>query len=196
MDDILCETARALCVLAARLFGVRPSYGAICDFDLKASFGLTDAENAVFMERAHDEETLLAYEPTPDAVAGALALAAAGHRVDIVTGRPPFCARATEKWLSSAGLGAFEVTYVDKYGRFFVSDGAAPEAVSLERVLARRYDVVIEDSPVVLPAFADRPSTRVFVFDRPWNASYPLAPNMSRVRSWREIADRLGARIG
>ena len=194
MDDILCETAATLCRLVEREFGVRVAYEDVHEFDLQKSFGLTADEMRRFMALAHRPESLLAYSETPGAVAGLKALAAAGHEVEIVTGRPASSFRATEAWLAAAGLGDFPVTYVNKYGRLFSQDGDAPEMVPLADLLKRHYDVVIDDSPMVLPAFAAWTATRVMVFDRPWNAQFELAPNMTRVFGWGDVLEKLGAK--
>lgn len=191
MDDILCETARTLCGLAAREFGIAVDYDDVRNFDLQESFGLSAADMRSFMAAAHEPEQLLAYPATKGAVEGLLSLSQAGHDIEIVTGRPASSFRATEAWLRQAGLGAFPVTYVNKYGRLFSDDGDAPEMVSLDDLLERRYDVAIDDSPLVLPALAGWTSTRILVFDRPWNADYALGTNMTRVRNWREIVDLL-----
>lgn len=192
MDDILCETARSLSALVAQMYGIQVSYDEIHQFDLKKSFGLVDAQMRAFMEAAHSPSNLLTYPETPGAVAGLKALAAAGHVVEIVTGRPSSSHLATEAWLRSVGLGAFPVTYVNKYGRLFSQDGDAPEMVTLEALLARHYDVAIEDSPMVLPSLSVWTETQMLVFDRPWNRSFALAPNMARVWGWPEILSRIG----
>jgi len=191
MDDILCETAATLCRLATEEFGIPVAYEDVRDFDLQKSFSLTPDQMKCFMAAAHRPETLLAYPETEGAAAGLKALAAAGHTVEIVTGRPASSFRATEAWLAAAGLGDFPVTYVNKYGRLFSQDGDAPEMVPLGDLLKRHYDVVIDDSPLVLPAFASWTETRVLVFDRPWNVSFPLAPNMTRVYGWADILEGL-----
>ena len=191
MDDILCETAATLCRLVEREFGVHVAYRDVHEFDLQKSFGLTSDQMRRFMALAHEPEHLLAYPQTVGAVQGLKALAAAGHDVEIVTGRPASSFRATEAWLAAAGLGGFPVTYVNKYGRLFSQDGDAPEMVPLADMLKRRYDVVIDDSPMVLPAFATWTSMRVLVFDRPWNAAFALAPNMTRVFGWQDILEKL-----
>lgn len=187
MDDILCETALSLCRVAKRLFGSTTRYEEMHNFNLQCSFHLTDAQLKELMDVAHSTDFLLSYEPTPGAVEGLKALRAAGHIVDIVTGRPATSYRGTEGWLAAAGLGDFPVTYVNKYGRLFVPDGDAPEMVPLEELMKRPYDVVIDDSPVVLPAFASWTKSKVLVFDRPWNQSFSLAPNMTRVKGWTDI---------
>ena len=194
MDDILCETAATLCRLVERTFGVHVAYEDVREFDLQKSFNLTGDQMRRFMALVHEPENLLAYHETPGAVAGLKALAAAGHDVEIVTGRPASSFRATEAWLAAAGLGDFPVTYVNKYGRLFSQDGDAPEMVPLADLLKRHYDVVIDDSPMVLPAFAAWTSTRILVFDRPWNAQFELVPNMTRVFGWSDILDKLDIR--
>ena len=52
-DDVLCETARNLAVLARELFGRTVPYEAISGFDLKAAFALSEAEIDRLMEHAH-----------------------------------------------------------------------------------------------------------------------------------------------
>ena len=197
MDDILCETAVSLCGLADRMFGKRIAYDAVRDFNLQKTFSLSDAEFRRFMDAAHAHEFLLGYAPTPGAVEGVRALVAAGHEIEIVTGRPAFTHRATRAWLDAAGLRDCPVTYVDKYGRPQPVDPSAPRTISLDQLLARHYDVAIDDSPVVLPALARWSDTRVLVFERPWNRAYALAPNMTRVRGWGEILkEALGISVG
>ena len=191
MDDILCETAATLCGLARKMFGVCVAYEDVRFFDLQKSFDLTDAQMKVFMDAAHETGNLLSYPETPGAVDGMRKLVAAGHRVEIVTGRPASSYRATEEWLRRAGLGDLPVTYVNKYGRLFSKDGDAPELVTMDELHARRYDVVIDDSPMVMPVLAEWDFARVLVFDRPWNRSLRLAPNMTRVRGWKELCEIL-----
>ena len=187
MDDILCETALALCGLAQRLFGRTTHYEEMHDFNLQTSFRLTEVELKQLMDVAHSTDFLLSYAPTEGAVAALHSLRTAGHVVDIVTGRPATSHRGTEGWLAAMGLGDFPVIYVNKYGRLFVPDGDAPEMVPLAQLLETPYDVVIDDSPVVLPAFKEWTDSKVLVFDRPWNQNFVLAANMKRVKGWADI---------
>ena len=192
IDDVLCETAATLCGVAERAFGKGVPYAEVRQFDLQQVFRLTDAEMARFMVLSHEPDCLRAYPETPGAADGVRALRAAGHDVEFVTGRPPSAHAATRDWLDAAGLDGIPVTYVDKYGRFARQAADAPHAISLPELLARHYDVAIDDSPVVLPHLARWTDTRVLVVDRPWNASFALAPNMTRVRGWAGILAELG----
>lgn len=187
MDDVLCETAFSLCGLADRLFGVKVDYESVREFDLKRVFGLSDAQMKEFSAASHSYETLMSYPETPGAVAGLKALSAAGHEIDIVTGRPSSAWKGTSDWLKAHDLGDFPVTYVDKYARGYAAEGEAPRMVSLDEVRALSYDLAIDDSPLSLEFLKDWTRTRVLVFDRPWNRASALAPNMRRVNTWSDL---------
>lgn len=187
IDDVMCETAATLCLLAEREFGRHVPYEEVREFDLQRVFGLTDVEMKRFSYLSHTPESLLSYPETPGAADGVRRLREDGHDISFVTGRPSFTFEATEEWLRRAGLEGYPVTYVDKYGRYTDPIPGAPRMVTLEELLARHYDVAIDDSPVVLPHLATWDRTRVLVIDRPWNAAYPLAPNMTRVKNWSDL---------
>ena len=187
IDDVLCETAASLCGLAAREFGRHVAYEDVLDFDLQRVFGLTDAEMRRFAVLSHEPDCLRGFPVTEGAVAGLRTLRRAGAEIDILTGRPAAAHAATEAWLASVGLGDFPVEYVDKYGRSFVRHPDDPPTVPLAELLARQYDFAIDDSPVILRSLAAWTSTRVLVFDRPWNRAFGLAPNMTRVAGWRAV---------
>jgi len=187
IDDILCETAAALCGLAAREFGRHVAYADVRVFNLQEAFGLSDEEMRRFVVLSHEYGRLMSFAVTPGAVEGVRALRDMGAEVNILTGRPASSHKATEDWLASVGLGDFQVEYVNKYGRHYASNPGDPPTVPLDELLARQYDFAIDDSPVVLKALAAWDKTDVLVFDRPWNRAYALAPNMTRVGGWDEI---------
>ena len=196
IDDVLCETAASLCEIVAREFGRHVAYEDVFQFDLQDVFGLTDAEMRRFMVVSHDPDNLKAFPVTDGAAEGIAALRAAGHTVEIVTGRPASSHVATERWLAEHGFGGMGVTYVDKYGRAdcYARNPDDPPSITLAELLDRRYDVAIDDSPKVLGPLADAwPNTRLLVFSRPWNKTLHLAPNMVRVEGWKAVlADLLG----
>ena len=190
IDDVLCETAASLCKIVAREFGRHVAYEDVFQFDLQDVFGLTDEEMRRFMVVSHDPDNLKAFPVTDGAAEGIAALRAAGHAVEIVTGRPASSHVATERWLAENGLGGLSVTYVDKYGRAgcYAQNPGDPPSITLAQLLERRYDVAIDDSPKVLGPLAEAwPKTRLLVFSRPWNRSFPLAPNMTRVEGWKAV---------
>lgn len=194
IDDVLSETAVSLCELAEQMFGKRIAYADVRDFNLQRTFNLTDEEMSRYTAAAHAPEHLAAYAPTPGAVEALRKLKAAGHEIELVTGRPSTAWRGTEAWLAKFGLGDFTVTYVDKYGRPCPTDPDAPRMVPLAELLVRHYDIAIDDSPLALKSLEVWTQTRVLVFNRPWNADYQLAANMIRIDSWSDICALVAAR--
>lgn len=188
IDDVLCETAASLCDMAEREFGRRVEYRNVREFDLQKVFSLSDHEMDRFRDLSHEPEFLASFPVTPGAVEGLRELVSAGHSVDLVTGRPASSHIGTEMWLDSAGIDGFSVTYVDKYGRSHIygCNPGDPPSISMDELAAREYDVVIDDSPVVLAKLAAWRKTCVLVYDRPWNAAFGLAGNMRRIGSWAE----------
>ena len=175
IDDVLCETAASLCEIVAREFGRHVAYEDVFQFDLQDVFRLTDEEIAVKLT-------------------GIAALRAAGHAVEIVTGRPASSHVATERWLAETGFKGLSVTYVDKYGRAgcYVQNPGDPPSITLAELLERRYDAAVDDSPKVLGPLAKAwPNTRLLVFSRPWNKSLRLASNMVRVEGWKAVVSDL-----
>lgn len=188
IDDVLCETAASLCDMAEREFGRRVEYRNVREFDLQRVFGLSDPEMNRFRDLSHEPEFLASFSATPGAVEGLRTLVSAGHSVDLVTGRPASSHIGTERWLDSVGIDGLTVTYVDKYGRSHIygCNQGDPPTIGMDELVAREYDVAIDDSPIVLAKLAAWHKTSVLVYDRPWNAAFGLARNMRRIESWAE----------
>lgn len=189
MDDVLCETAAALCEIAAAEFSRKKRYEDIREFDLQKTFSFTDGEMKRFRELSHRPEVLASFAQTPDAVSSVRILVSRGHSVDIVTGRPASSHIGTKAWLEAAGLGDLPVTYMDKYNRAaeFTRSMDDPQVFSREEVACRSYDFAIDDSPAALEILAGWRNTRVLIFDRPWNKSFAPKRNMRRVSGWNDI---------
>ena len=189
IDDVLCETAAALAVLARSMFGREVPYARIHAFDLQVSFDLDARQIEALMERAHERPFLLALAPTPGGADCLREWTRAGHEVVVVTGRPAACHAATAAWLAAQGLGTLPVLYVDKYNRRHAPAPDAPRMRSLDELRRERFDLAIDDSPVALDVLRARRHGRTVVFDRPWNCAYATdAPHLLRCRTWTEVA--------
>ena len=189
MDDVLCETAAALSVLAREMFGREVPYPRIRDFDLHVAFGLDARQHDDLLARAHDAAFLQALLPTPGGAACLRRWLDAGRDVTIVTGRPAACHPATAAWLAGQGVGGVPVIYVDKYARRHAVPPGAPRVWTLDELRRAHFDLAIDDSPTALDVMRARPAGRTVVFDRPWNRAYPVeAPRVRRCRTWDEVA--------
>jgi hypothetical protein len=187
-DDVLCETAQALTVLAQELFGRDVPFEQIHTFDLRTAFRLDHRQYEALMDRAHAPAFLLPLPPVAGCVTGLQAWLRQGHEVVVVTGRPSTTHRVSRDWLCMHGLASLPVLYVDKYSRNHPAPPDAPPFLSLAALLQEPFDVVIDDSPVVLDALQTRPAGCTVVFDRPWNRTYVChAPRVTRCRGWREV---------
>jgi uncharacterized protein len=184
-DDVVCETARALCELARALFGVRVRYEDIRWFDLRRSFDLDAGQYERLMERAHEEDAILGYAPTPDAVGTLARWRRLGWEVSIVTGRPATSRDVSQRWLERHGIGDVPMVFVDKYQREPPPQPGAARSLTQADLRALSFDVALEDAPSALDWLSAHTPARVFVFDRPWNQTYtPPRGSVTRVCDW------------
>ena len=63
-DDVLCETAQGLAVLALEMFGRQVPFEKIHAFDLRVAFDLHLEQYLALMERAHEPDFLRAVKGT------------------------------------------------------------------------------------------------------------------------------------
>ena len=188
-DDVLCETARRLALLASEMFGRRVPYGEISCFNLQRAFSLDDRQIEALMDRAHEVDFLSTLAPCPGGVETLRDLLAAGHLPTIVTGRPAFSYGGSLKWLARYGLEKLPLVHVDKYGRAGMAPRkeGQPATLSIREMDQIPFDLLIDDSPLALDLLRRRQEARVLVYNRPWNQTYKIAANMRRVDSWSEV---------
>jgi len=184
-DDVVCETARALCGLARALFGVCVRYEDIRWFDLRRSFDLDAGQYERLMERAHTDDAILGYAPTPGAIGTLIRWRRLGWEVAIVTGRPVASRDVSQRWLERHGVGDVPLVFVDKYQREPPPQPGAARALTRADLRALSFDVALEDAPSALDWLGTHTPARVFVFDRPWNRAYtPPRGTVTRVGDW------------
>ena len=188
-DDVVCETARCLSAWARERFGIGVPYEDIRWFDLRRSLRLNDGQYEELMARAHADDSLLRYPPTPGAVKTLSRWRRAGLEVTVVTGRPVATRAVSYAWLAHYGLAGLPIIFVDKYRREPAVSPGAPRALTLDEFDALTFDIAVEDAPLALDLLAANPGTRAFVFDRPWNRDYtPASGRVERAADWAALA--------
>lgn len=196
-DDVLCETARRLSALAREMFGRDVPYPRIAAFDLHAAFDLDEPQYHALMSRAHSDQELAALRAAPRMAAIVRRIAARGHDLVVVTGRPPHTNAVSRDWLRRHGLGALPMHHVDKYGREPAADGVPPEARAwtLDEFNRERFDIAVDDAPAMLDVLAGRADCLTIVHERPWNKHWNppeyAASRVVRCRGWREIGEAI-----
>src|ERR1700675_5087879 len=83
MDDVLCETARALLAIAQREFGKTIRYDQLNTFEVGEACGLERREIAELFRIAHHPDELLGMAPIEEAAAVLRKWADAGHEIAI-----------------------------------------------------------------------------------------------------------------
>ena len=195
-DDVICETARDLSALAARLYGIEAPYDTIKAFDLHEAFGLNEDQYQRLMAVAHSREIILGYTETPGATETLNRWVTQGHAVEVVTGRPFSTAAPSREWLDTHGLAHIPIIHVDKYGREPPAAPGAPRALTTEEFAQRHYDFAVEDSPPALAHLAKMESCTTAVFARPWNRKTVMpSPAFVRCEDWAAVDALLQSRL-
>jgi uncharacterized HAD superfamily protein len=189
LDDVLCQTTRALTELHAERTGRRLRIDDIHCFDLRISLGLDAREYESFMRAAHAPEFLGGMEPVPGAAQHLADWGRQGYQVSVLTGRPPSCEPCTRRWLAAHGLPHQGLHMVDKYGRPDWHGSAGP-AMTLAELAGLRYELALEDS-LPMAAFLAELGIPVLLLDRPWNrdtASLPADASVTRIADLDEAS--------
>lgn len=184
MDDVLCETARALLAIAEREFGKTIPYDQLNTFEVGEACGLESREIHELFRLAHHPEELLAMEPIEEATAVLKQWNDAGYEIAIVTGRPPSTYDVSRAWLTRYEVPHHDFVMVDKYGRFATDNTIA---ITLRELAERRFSFAVEDSPLMARFLATEMKVPVALLDRPWNQmeDHPL---IIRHKDWPELA--------
>ncbi|MCA1784640.1 MAG: bifunctional metallophosphatase/5'-nucleotidase [Desulfotignum sp.] len=185
LDDVISRTTDTYSAVIEQEFGRQVRFEDLTCFDLKVSFKLTDSEYHHFFDRIHQPDILMNFDP----VFGAKEMLArwidAGHRVDIVTGRPPSAREVSLAWLDRQRIAFTDFVMVDKYNR---SGDDQSGVISRTQLMACQYDLAVEDSLDTARFLAEHMKAQVLLYDRPWNALPAEHPGIIRVASWQEIA--------
>lgn len=185
MDDVLCETARALLAIAEREFGKTLRYERLDNFEVGEACGLKADEIAELFRLAHAPEELLRMAPIEGALPVLRRWAEAGHEIAIVTGRPPSTYDVSIEWLAAQKVPYHDFVVVDKYNRFATANTIA---ITLAELATRRFSLAVEDSPAMAKYLAEEMKVPVVLLDRPWNRKDTEHPLIHRYKDWNEIA--------
>jgi uncharacterized HAD superfamily protein len=191
MDDVLCETARALLAIAEREFGKTIRYDQLNTFEVGEACGLENHEVAELFRLAHHPDELLGMAPIEEAVSVLQQWSGIGHEIAIVTGRPPPTYDASIEWLTRHRLPYHTFVMVDKYGRFATENTIG---ITLSELAAHRFSFAVEDSPAMAKFLAEEMKVPVALLDRPWNQMDSEHSLIGRYRNWPEIEKALQER--
>jgi uncharacterized HAD superfamily protein len=197
IDDVLSETISRLVDLLEHIHDRRVDPDEVEHFDLSRSFGLDANEIESFMERAHDDDFIESIAPTPGAAEVLSRWQAAGHRVTLVTGRPPKTNAASRRWLEMHDLSHEALHHLDKWNRPDWNLTGLP-AIQFDDLSEFCFEFAVEDSLDTAVRLIEEFGIPVALMDRPWNrAVEPIARKtrglLVRCSNWDQVADVFGA---
>ena len=117
IDDVLSETIECLIDLLEETHSRRIAVEDVQHFHLERSFGLDEEEIRDFMDRAHADEVIESIMPTEGAAEVLADWDRSGHRVNLVTGRPPSTNAASRRWLERHAIAHVSLHHLDKWNR-------------------------------------------------------------------------------
>jgi uncharacterized HAD superfamily protein len=196
IDDVLSQTIESLIELLERLHDRRVVLSDVEHFDLEKSFLLESHEIGPFMEEAHTDAMIESIDPTEGAAETLELWVDAGHRVSLVTGRPPATNPASLRWLETHGLRHESLHHLDKWNRPDWNREGLP-ALGFEEIGRFGFDFAVEDSLDTAVRLVEEFEIPVALMDRPWNRgvssiSSRTMGSMVRCRDWREIHKAFG----
>lgn len=196
IDDVLSRTIESLIDLLEQTHERRVELEDVRHFHLERSFGLTEAELRAFMDRAHSDEVIEAIAPMPGAPEVISGWVDAGHRVTLVTGRPPVTNAASRRWLDRHEIPHASLHHLDKWNRPSWNQAELP-ALRFDEIPALEFDFAVEDSLDTAVRLVEEFGIAVALMDRPWNRdlsglSSTTRGAMIRCADWRAVAEVVG----
>jgi uncharacterized HAD superfamily protein len=197
IDDVLSETIERLVDLLELVHERRVDLDAVEHFDLEKSFGLDPAQLDAFMERAHDDDVILSIAPMFGAADVLSRWDAAGHRITLVTGRPPKTNAASRLWLDTHDFTHETLHHLDKWNRPRWNLDGLP-ALRFDDIPEFEFDFAVEDSLDTAVRLIEEFEIPVALMDRPWNRSVESVSkktrgSLIRCSDWTQIAEVVGS---
>ncbi len=185
VDDVLAESLPAYLEAFGRRFGHQVKIEEAAWEIFRRYPEIPEVEMERFFQELDRSDFLGSRPIYPEAVEAVRRLAAAGHRLVVVTGRLSQHRGHTRRLLLGAGvLHCFE----DLVHR----DRETAVEYKPRIVRERRLDLLIEDELHVAVAAARVP-VPVLLFDRPWNQG-ALPEGVTRVSTWSQVLVHVAAR--
>ena len=193
IDDVLSETIECLIDLLEETHSRRIAVEDVQHFDLEQSFGLDEQEISDFMDRVHTDEVIESIIPTEGAAEVLADWERSGHRVNLVTGRPPSTNAASRRWLERHSIAHVSLHHLDKWSRPSWNRTGLP-ALRFEEIPTFEFDFAVEDSLDTAVRLVEEFGIPVALMDRPWNRdleglSTTTRDRLVRCLDWSSVSE-------
>ncbi len=195
VDDVLSETIERLIELLEETHGRRVAREDVRQFHLEHPFGLDESEIRRFMARAHEDDVIESIRPVDGAAPVLAGWRRTGHRIRLVTGRPPITNAASRRWLARHAIAHDTLHHLDKWARPDWNGDGLP-ALRFDDLPRYEFDLAVEDSLETAVRLVEDFGIRVALMDRPWNRavehlSEGTRAGIVRCESWSAVAGLL-----
>ena len=199
IDDVLSETIVRLVDLLEQLHERRVDPNQVEHFDLAESFGLDRQEIESFMKRAQADDFIESITPTPGAAEVLSRWDAAGHRITLVTGRPPKTNAASRRWLDFHRIRHEALHHLDKWNRPGWNSAGLP-AIQFEDLSDFDFEFAVEDNLETAVRLIEEFEIPVALMDRPWNRgvdvwSSKTRSSLIRCADWEQVENAFGTAL-
>lgn len=159
----------------------------VLHFDIHEIFGITKEEAMVRMVRFGEEGHNLKMGPVPGSVAGVDALFKKGYELHLVTSRPKAIRLETESWIEKYFPGKFTGLH-NAFNSYIHEEGSKKKKWEICKDLGAQ--LLIDDFLSNVLDCAEHGITGILM-DGPWNQRQDLPKNVIRVKSWKDIVEKL-----
>jgi uncharacterized HAD superfamily protein len=196
IDDVLAETIERLLELLEQMHDRKVDVHQVEHFDLTKSFGLDQVQIDRFMERAHDDDVIESISPMAGAANVLARWDAEGHRVTLVTGRPPATNAASLRWLETHDFCHQALHHLDKWNRPGWNRDGLPE-IAFQDLSDFGFEFAVEDSLDTAVRLVEALDIPVALMDRPWNreldsVSKETRASLVRCTDWVDVDREFG----
>ena len=197
IDDVLSDTIARLLDLLEQLHDRRVDLDQVEHFDLSESFDLDTDEIKSFIERTHADDFIESIAPTPGAADVLSRWDAEGHRITLVTGRPPKTNAASRRWLDLHRISHAALHHLDKWQRPSWNSTDLP-AIRFEDLPRFEFEFAVEDNLDTAVRLVEDFEIPVALMDRPWNRAVEhlhekTRASLIRCSNWEQVEDAFGS---
>ncbi len=184
VDDVLADMNSALCLFHNEKYGTSLTKEDFRSYDLWATFGCEKEESNRRIGEFYDSRHFREIRPVEHAVECVDALAKR-HELFVITSRFGTVVEETKCWIDHYFKGKFKDIL---FSKFYAQNGnrkTKPEVCKENGIC-----VIIEDSPIYAKECADA-GIQAYLLDAPWNRSMEEHPLITKVKSWKDVIDKI-----
>lgn len=185
LDEVLADFIPSYINYHNLNFGSKIEISHFTSFDLAKVYKTSREEVEIRVRKFYQSEEFHNLKPVRGSISTIEKLSKK-FELFIITSRPEIASKSTIKWLQKHFPKQFRKIHF-AFNPYIRTSGMKDKS-EIAKLL--NVDLFIEDNLDFATSVA-KSGIRVFLFNRLWNKSQALHPNITRVSSWRDITEKL-----